>query len=76
MTFWDGPLENEKTVWTEIYDLKEKQNNIRRGLFSRYDFMKKELCSLKAELAELRQSVNTKPDNKIFDYDELKRASG
>ena len=59
LTFWDGPLSEMKPIWVELYDLKEKQNNLRRGLFSRFDFMKKEMCELKEELANLKLLVKT-----------------
>jgi len=50
LTFWDEPLCPEKNIWMELYDLKEKQNNTRRGLFSRHDYMKKEIAQLRQEL--------------------------
>ena len=40
----------EEAFLTELTDLKEKQNNLRRGLFQRYDIMKKEIESLKEQL--------------------------
>jgi len=59
LTFWDGPLLEAKSVWQEIYEIKEKQNNIRRGLFSRHEHMKTEVCSLKKELHEIRDYINS-----------------
>jgi len=76
MTIWDGPLKEEKTLWLEMIDLKERQNNLRRGLFGRYDFMKKELASLRAELDELRRIKVQRADEKVQHYDDLRAATG
>lgn len=54
LTFWDDPLSPEKNIWMELYDLKEKQNNTRRGLFSRHEHMKKEIAQLRQEIEELK----------------------
>lgn len=72
LTFWDGPLTEAKPIWLELYDLKEKQNNLRRGLFSRYDFVKKEVCELKEELANLKLLLKTYSG--VSNYDLLRIA--
>jgi hypothetical protein len=56
LTFWD--VETSKSpLWKEVSDLKEKQNNLRRGLFQRYDIMKKELEFLKEELTQIKSKM-------------------
>ena len=65
MTFWDSPLSPEKNLWLEIYNLKEKHNNVRRGLFGRHESLKKEVAELKKQIEELRTVLNYGPEEKI-----------
>lgn len=50
LLLWNTGTAEESLILTELTDLKEKQNNLRRGLFQRYDIMKKEIESLKEQL--------------------------
>lgn len=50
LTFWSEPITEEKIIWTEIMDLQTKQNNLRRGLFGRFDELQKEIQGLKEQL--------------------------
>ena len=64
----------EKSFWVELYDLKEKQNNIRRGLFSRHNNMKKELCALKEEVELLKSMIRSPIE--ILEYPDLREVNG
>lgn len=55
MLLWKEPLTDEVLMRKELHDLKEKQNNLRRGLFQRFDQLQKEVMALKEELIALRK---------------------
>ncbi len=55
LTFWDLPTTDHRFVWVELQDIRDKQHNMRRGLFKRYDELKNELETLKEELASMKQ---------------------
>ena len=58
LSLWETTdTHSETLVWKEVTDLKEKQNNLRRGLFQRYDIMKKEIGALKEELTLLKSNM-------------------
>lgn len=57
LSLWNIPINSESLVLKEMTDLKEKQNNLRKGLFQRYDIMKKEIDSLKNELNDIKQCL-------------------
>ncbi len=68
LTFWDiQPINEENKLWCELYDLKESHHNLRRGLFTRHDFMKKELCKLQKEVTELRELITNIKKDKIIE---------
>lgn len=50
LTFWDMPVTEEKIIWMELEDLKTKQNNLRRGLFGRFDELQKEIDLLRKQI--------------------------
>lgn len=50
LTFWEEPITEEKIIWMEIEDLKTKQNNLRRGLFGRFDELQKEIELLRNQI--------------------------
>lgn len=54
LLLWNTGTAEESLILTELTDLKEKQNNLRRGLFQRYDIMKKEIESLKEQIELLK----------------------
>lgn len=54
LNLWDIGTDKESFVLREVTDLKEKQNNLRRGLFQRYDMMQKEINALKEQIEKLR----------------------
>lgn len=57
LNLWDiGTDSKEAAVLKELTDLKEKQNNLRRGLFQRYDKMQKEIECLKEEILQMKQA--------------------
>lgn len=58
MLLWNEPLTDEILMRQQISDLKEKQNNLRRGIFQRYDQLQKELVALREEMVKLRESRN------------------
>lgn len=53
LTLWDEPITEEKVIWDELADLKTKQNNLRRGIFQRFDELQKETDLLRQQLALL-----------------------
>lgn len=55
LTFWDIPINQETHMMMQIIDLKEKQNNLRRGIFRRYDEMKKEIDELKEMIRNMEK---------------------
>lgn len=58
LTFWDLPATDDRFVWVELQDIREKQHNLRRGIFKRYDDLKNEIGQLKEEIEALK---NQKP---------------
>ncbi|CAF24136.1 hypothetical protein [Candidatus Protochlamydia amoebophila] len=60
LSLWDvgTPVEENILFWKEMHDLKETQNNLRRGFFQRYDIMNKEIQFLKEQI-ELLKSEKT-----------------
>ena len=50
LTFWEQPVTQESVIWSEMADIKAKQNNLRRGLFQRFDELQKEIENLRAQL--------------------------
>lgn len=55
LSFWDEPVTEEKIIWMEMADLKTKQNNLRRGLFQRFDELQKEMDGLRTQIIFLRE---------------------
>jgi len=55
MLIWQEPLTDEVLMRKELLDLKDKQNNLRRGLFQRFDQLQKEVVALKEEVMVLRK---------------------
>ena len=55
LTFWEAPHNENVAVWEELTTLKMKQNNLRRGMFQRYDDILDEIACLKAEIAQLKE---------------------
>jgi|BogFormECP03_OM2_1039629.scaffolds.fasta_scaffold00001_19 hypothetical protein len=53
LTFWKDEITHEGMMWLELADLKTKQNNLRRGLFQRFDELQKELELLRNQLVLL-----------------------
>lgn len=54
LLLWNTGTAEESLILTELTDLKEKQNNLRRGLFQRYDIMQKEIILLKEQVEQLK----------------------
>lgn len=50
LTFWDKPITEDQIIWTEMADLKTRQNNLRRGIFQRFDELEKEVELLRDQL--------------------------
>ena len=50
LTFWDHPLTEENIMWGELADLKTRQNNLRRGIFFRFDELEREVESLRNQI--------------------------
>lgn len=53
LTFWKKPITEENVIWNELADIKTKQNNLRRGLFQRFDEMQKEIELLREQIVLL-----------------------
>ena len=51
----EEPLTPENLIKQDVRDLKEKQNNLRRGLFKRFDELNKEVQKLRLELSCLKK---------------------
>jgi len=63
LTFLDKLQVEEQAIWLKYYDLKEKQDNLRRGLFSRHDQVKKEVSILQQEVEILKSLVQSLMSN-------------
>jgi hypothetical protein len=50
LTFFEEPSTEQNAMWTEINDLKNKQNNMRRGLFQRFEELQKEVELLRNQI--------------------------
>jgi len=59
LNLWDIGTDKD-FVLKEMTDLKEKQNNLRRGLFQRYDVIQKEIVLLKEQIEELKKQKEPK----------------
>jgi hypothetical protein len=57
LTFWQEPVTVESVIWSEMADLKSKQNNLRRGLFQRFDELQKEIDSIKSQLLFVMRQI-------------------
>lgn len=60
MTFGVDP------IWEKLGELKEKQGNLRRGVFQRYDDMKKEIEELRREIFRLQNFLGI-PKKSFFE---------
>lgn len=67
--FWDEPLGNDNLLILQVIELKEKQNNLRRGLFQRYDNIQKEIADLKEQVATLKCLLGIKEQKPLFKID-------
>jgi len=50
LTFFEEPSTEQNAMWTEINDLKNKQNNMLRGLFQRFEELQKEVELLRNQI--------------------------
>lgn len=46
--------EDESTLLDQIHEIRESQGNLRRGLFQRFDLLKREIDLLREEIDLLR----------------------
>lgn len=53
MLLWEEPMTEERLLREALSDLKDKQNNLRRGLFQRFDQLHKEVIELREKVQEL-----------------------
>lgn len=53
LLLWEEPMTEEKLIREALSDLKDKQNNLRRGLFQRFDQLQKEVVELREKVQEL-----------------------
>jgi hypothetical protein len=60
LLFWDMTLESDIDLGTEIQLLREKQENLRKGLFQRYSDLCKEVRDLKGEIILLKMNSRGK----------------
>lgn len=58
LTFLDEPISEQKFMWLELADLKTKQNNLRRGLFQRFEELQKEIDLLRNQLVTMNMKNN------------------
>lgn len=58
---WVVPFNEEQRMWHEMFILKEKQDNLRRGLLRSFSDMKKEVALLRDEVACLNEHKQGKP---------------
>jgi hypothetical protein len=50
LSLFNEPSTEQNAIWTEINDLKSKQNNIRRGLFQRFEELQNEVQLLRNQI--------------------------
>lgn len=74
LNFWDKPLTEQQLLWDEVYTIKEKQNNLRRGVFQRHDKLNYELQQLREEVESLKRNLGLKSESKVVEYDFFKQA--
>ncbi len=58
LTFWDEPINEQAAVWLAFNQLKMKQNNLRKGIFQRFDDLLEEISYLRAEIERLKAKNN------------------
>lgn len=63
---WENMAFGIDPIWEKVIDLKEKQGNLRRGVFHRYDKMKKEIEELRKEIFRLQNFLGM-PKEKFFE---------
>lgn len=66
LLLWDKSFGPDNLLILQVIDLKEKQNNLRRGLFQRYDNMQKELADLREQVATLKTLLGVKERHPLF----------
>lgn len=57
LTFWDRPITEENIMWSELADLKTRQNNLRRGIFYRFDELEREVEFLRDQLSFIHEQI-------------------
>lgn len=55
LTLFEHTVTENECIWLEMAHLKTKQNNLRKGLFGRFDELQKELDEIKMQLIFLLQ---------------------
>ncbi len=58
LTFLEEPISEQKFMWLELADLKTKQNNLRKGLFQRFEELQKEIDLLRNQIVTLNLKNN------------------
>lgn len=75
LTFWDRPITEKEVIENKIDDLKEQHGNLRRGLFSRYSAMQKEIAQLHEEIYSLKRTMNPNFETEKFEQIFFNKAS-
>lgn len=58
LTFWDEPLTEYSHVKAEMCLIKDSQDNLRRGIFKRYDDVLNELNHLRRDIAKIKSELH------------------
>lgn len=74
LELWNDVLTEERSLWTEVYDMQNQHNNLRKGFFSRYEKMKAEISTLREEILSLRNIIEGKNTTEFFELEFYKQA--
>ena len=74
LEFWADALTEEKCIWTELADIQNQHNNLRKGFFSRHEQLKAEIAILKEEIIGLKKAVEGKGSTEIYELEFFKMA--
>ena len=66
LEIWAVPYNRQQAMAQEMDELKQKQNNLRRGLFFRFGEISKEVALLREEIADLKEDTNVHKKNSII----------
>lgn len=76
LELWKEGITEERCLWTEIYDVQNQHNNLRKGFFSRHKKLKDEIYELKKEILILKEKVEGKTSTEFFELEFYKHGKG